>query len=342
MTRFVVRRLLLAVVVIFGVTLITFILARVLPQNVAQVWAGFQGFRASEDTVRIVEEQYHLNEPLYVQYAYYLRDLVTLNWGTSPITTRPVADDIKEYLPNTIELTVAAMLIAVVVAVPLGIVSATHRNSIGDHLARLLALFGVSAPGFWVAMVLQLLFYYRLGWVEDPGGRLSNAVLRAHPVETVTGFLLVDTVLTRNWVAFRDALEHLILPSITLALPLVALISRMVRSSMLEVLRQDYVRTARAKGLTERLVVGRHAFRNAIIPTVTVIALSFGWLLTGAVVTEVVFYWPGIGQYAVGAVMSFDFPAIIAFTAISAAIFVLVNLAADVVYAYLDPRVRYD
>jgi ABC-type dipeptide/oligopeptide/nickel transport system permease component len=342
MTRFVVRRLLLAVVVIFGVTLITFILARVLPQNVAQVWAGFQGFRASEDTVRIVEEQYHLNEPLYVQYAYYLRDLVTLNWGTSPITTRPVADDIKEYLPNTIELTMAAMLIAVVVAVPLGIVSATHRNSIGDHLARLLALFGVSAPGFWVAMVLQLLFYYRLGWVEDPGGRLSNAVLRAHPVETVTGFLLVDTVLTRNWVAFRDALEHLILPSITLALPLVALISRMVRSSMLEVLRQDYVRTARAKGLTERLVVGRHAFRNAIIPTVTVIALSFGWLLTGAVVTEVVFYWPGIGQYAVGAVMSFDFPAIIAFTAISAAIFVLVNLAADVVYAYLDPRVRYD
>jgi peptide/nickel transport system permease protein len=342
MTRFVVRRLLLAVVVIFGVTLITFVLARVLPQNVAQVWAGFQGFRASEDTVRIVEEQYHLNEPLYVQYAYYLRDLVTLNWGTSPITTRPVADDIKEYLPNTIELTMAAMLIAVVVAVPLGIVSATHRNSIGDHLARLLALFGVSAPGFWVAMVLQLLFYYRLGWVEDPGGRLSNAVLRAHPVETVTGFLLVDTVLTRNWVAFRDALEHLILPSITLALPLVALISRMVRSSMLEVLRQDYVRTARAKGLTERLVVGRHAFRNAIIPTVTVIALSFGWLLTGAVVTEVVFYWPGIGQYAVGAVMSFDFPAIIAFTAISAAIFVLVNLAADVVYAYLDPRVRYD
>jgi ABC-type dipeptide/oligopeptide/nickel transport system permease component len=342
MTRFVVRRLLLAVVVIFGVTLITFILARVLPQNVAQVWAGFQCFRASEDTVRIVEEQYHLNEPLYVQYAYYLRDLVTLNWGTSPITTRPVADDIKEYLPNTIELTMAAMLIAVVVAVPLGIVSATHRNSIGDHLARLLALFGVSAPGFWVAMVLQLLFYYRLGWVEDPGGRLSNAVLRAHPVETVTGFLLVDTVLTRNWVAFRDALEHLILPSITLALPLVALISRMVRSSMLEVLRQDYVRTARAKGLTERLVVGRHAFRNAIIPTVTVIALSFGWLLTGAVVTEVVFYWPGIGQYAVGAVMSFDFPAIIAFTAISAAIFVLVNLAADVVYAYLDPRVRYD
>src|SRR5687768_15556702 len=197
--------MLLAVVVVFGVTLITFVLARVLPQNVAQVWAGFQGFRASEDTVRIVEEQYHLNEPLYVQYAYYLRDLVTLNWGTSPITTRPVADDIKEYLPNTIELTVAAMLIAVVVAVPLGIVSATHRNSIGDHLARLLALFGVSAPGFWVAMVLQLLFYYRLGWVEDPGGRLSNAVLRAHPVETVTGFLLVDTVLTRNWVAFRDA-----------------------------------------------------------------------------------------------------------------------------------------
>jgi peptide/nickel transport system permease protein len=314
----------------------------VLPQNVAQVWAGFQGFRANEDTVRVVEEQYHLNEPLYVQYGYYLRDLVTLNWGVSPITTRPVADDIKEFLPNTIELSAAAMLIAIAAAVPLGIVSATHRNSIGDHLARVLALFGVSAPGFWVAMVLQLVFYYQLGWVEDPGGRLSNAVARAHPVEHVTGFLLLDAALTGNWIAFRDALEHLILPAITLALPLVALISRMVRSSMLEVLRQDYVRTARAKGLMERVVVGRHAFRNAVIPTITVIALSFGWLLTGAVVTEVVFYWPGIGQYAVGAVMSFDFPAIIAFTAISATIFVLVNLAADVAYAYLDPRVRYD
>jgi len=336
------RRLLMALVVVFGVTLITFILARVVPQNVAQVWAGFQGFQANADAVRIVEKQYHLNDPLYVQYGYYLRDLVTLNWGTSPITTRPVADDIRLYLPNTIELTVVAMVLAIAIAVPLGIISAVNRDGIGDHLARLFALFGVAAPGFWVAMVLQLIFYYHLGWVEDPGGRLSNAVEAAHPVETITGFLLIDATVTGNWVALGNALEHLALPSITLALPLVALISRMVRSSMLEVLQQDYVRTARAKGLTERIVIVRHAFRNAVIPTITVIALSTGWLLTGAVVTEVVFYWPGIGQYAVGAVMSFDFPAIMAFTAISAVIFVLVNLFADLAYAYLDPRVRYD
>lgn len=336
------RRLLMALVVVFGVTLITFILARVVPQNVAQVWAGFQGFQANADAVRIVEEQYHLNDPLYVQYGYYLHDLVTLNWGTSPITTRPVADDIRLYLPNTIELTVVAMVLAIVIAVPLGIISAVNRDGIGDHLARLFALFGVAAPGFWVAMVLQLIFYYHLGWVEDPGGRLSNAVEATHPVETITGFLLIDATVTGNWVALGNAIEHLALPSITLALPLVALISRMVRSSMLEVLQQDYVRTARAKGLTERIVIARHAFRNAVIPTITVIALSTGWLLTGAVVTEVVFYWPGIGQYAVGAVMSFDFPAIMAFTAISAVIFVLVNLIADLAYAYLDPRVRYD
>ena len=342
MARFIIRRLLLAVVVVFGVTLITFVLARVVPQNVAQVWAGFQGFQANADAVRIVEEQYHLNDPLYVQYGYYLRDLVTLNWGTSPTTTRPVAADIRLYLPNTIELTFTAMVLAIAIAVPLGIISAIHRNGVGDHLARLLALFGVAAPGFWVAIILQLVFYYHLGWVEDPGGRLSDAVARAHPVENITGFLLVDASLTGNWIALRDALEHLALPSITLALPLVALISRMVRSSMLEVLQQDYVRTARAKGLSETTVVARHAFRNAIIPTITVIALSTGWLLTGAVVTEVVFYWPGIGQYAVGAVMSFDFPAIMAFTAISAVIFVLVNLVADLAYAYLDPRVHYD
>lgn len=341
MARFVVRRLLLAIVVVFGVTLITFVLARVVPQNVAHVWAGFQGFRASEDTVKIVEEQYHLNEPIYVQYFYYLRDLITLDWGTSPITTRPVIDDIKTYLPNTIELSAVAMVLALVSGIPIGVLSATRQNSILDHLGRLFALFGVSAPGFWVAMVLQFVFYYRLGWVDDPGGRLSNAVQRAHPVDDVTGFLLVDAVVTGNWVGLRDAIEHMWLPAINLALPLVALISRMVRSSMLEVLRQDYVRTARAKGLAERVVVGRHAFRNAFIPTLTVIALSFGWLLTGAVVTEVVFYWPGIGQYAVGAVMSFDFPAIIAFTAISATVFVLVNLLADLAYAYLDPRVRY-
>jgi peptide/nickel transport system permease protein len=340
--RFIIRRLLLAVIVVFGVTLITFVLARVVPQNVAQVWAGFQGFQANADAVRIVEKQYHLNDPLIVQYGYYLRDLVTLNWGTSPITTRPVADDIRVYLPNTIELAVAAMLLAIVIGVPLGVLSATHRNGIGDHLARLLALVGVAAPGFWVAMILQFIFYYRLGWVKDPGGRLSDAIARSHPVETITGFLLFDATVTGNWIALRDALEHLALPSITVALPLVALISRMVRSSMLEVLAQDYVRTARAKGLAERAVVTRHAFRNAIVPTITVIALSTGWLLTGAVVTEVVFYWPGIGQYAVGAVMSFDFPAIMAFTAISAVIFVLVNLFADLAYAYLDPRVRYD
>lgn len=342
MARFIIRRLLLAVVVVFGVTLITFVLARVVPQNVAQVWAGFQGFQANADAVRIVEKQYHLNDPLVVQYGYYLRDLVTLNWGTSPITTRPVADDIRVYLPNTVELAVAAMLLAIVIGVPLGVLSATHRNGVGDHLARLLALVGVAAPGFWVAMILQFIFYYRLGWVEDPGGRLSDAIARGHPVQTITGFLLVDATATGNWIALRDALEHLALPSITVALPLVALISRMVRSSMLEVLKQDYVRTARAKGLAERAVITRHAFRNAIVPTITVIALSTGWLLTGAVVTEVVFYWPGIGQYAVGAVMSFDFPAIMAFTAISAVIFVLVNLFADLAYAYLDPRVRYD
>jgi peptide/nickel transport system permease protein len=340
--HFVIRRLLMAVVVIFGVTLITFILARVVPQNVAQVWAGFQGFQANADAVRIVEEQYHLNDPLYMQYGYYLRDLVTLNWGTSPITTRPVADDIRIYLPNTIELTVVAMVLAIVIAVPLGIVSEVNPNGIGDHRARLFALLGGAAPGFWVAMILQFIFYYHLGWVEDPGGRLSNAVEAIHPVETITGFLLIDTTVTGNWVALGNALEHLALPSITLALPLIALISRMVRSSMLDVLQQDYVRTARAKGLTERTVISRHAFRNAVIPTITVIALSTGWLLTGAVVTEVVFYWPGIGQYAVGAVMSFDFPAIMAFTAISAVIFVLVNLFADLAYAYLDPRVRYD
>ena len=328
-------------VVVFGVTLLTFVLARVVPQNVAAVWAGFQGFKATGDVIKQLEDEYHLRDPLYVQYAYYLRDLIQGNWGRSPVTTRPVLEDIKAFFPNTVELGVASLLLGLVVGIPTGILSATRRNSGVDHLSRVVALAGVSLPGFWVGLLLQLAFYYHLGWVPDPGGRLSQAVQFTSPVQPRTGFLLIDSLITGNFIALRSALQHLILPAITLALPLIALISRMTRSAMLEVLNQDYVRTARAKGLTERTIEYRHALRNAWIPITTVVATSFGWLLTGSVVTELVFSWPGIGRYAVGAVLSFDFPAIMIFTLITAVGYALVNLIADLLYLVLDPRISY-
>jgi peptide/nickel transport system permease protein len=339
--RYIIRRIVLLVVVVFGVTVITFVLARVVPQNVAAVWAGFQGFKATGDVIQQLEEEYHLRDPLYLQYLYYLRDLVQGNWGRSPVTTRPVIEDIKAFLPNTVELGAAGLLLAIVVGIPTGVISATRRNSGLDHLSRLVALAGVSLPGFWVGLILQLIFYYQLGWIPDPGGRLSQVVQFTSPVQQQTGFLLVDSLVAGNWVAFRSALQHLLLPALTLALPVIALISRMTRSAMLEVLGQEYVRTARAKGLTERVVEYRHALRNAWVPITTVVATSFGWLLTGSVVTEVVFSWPGIGRYAVGAVLSFDFPAIMIFTVITAVVYALVNLIADLLYLVLDPRISY-
>jgi len=288
--RVILRRLILLIPVLVGITLVTFTLARVVPKNVAYVWAGAQGFRATPEAAAQLTRQYHLDAPIAVQYFHYMADLLRGDLGTSPVTTRPVISEIRQFLPHTIELAVSAMLLSVLLGLPIGVISAVRRNSAVDHLSRLTALLGVSMPVFWLGLLLQLVFYSWLGLVPDPGGRLSNQIRYTSPVQNVTGFLMVDTALTGNWVAFRDALVHLILPTLTLALPQVAMISRMTRSSMLEVLGQDYIRTSRAKGLSERMVTYHHALRNALIPVTTVVGLSLAWLLTGSVVTEVVFY----------------------------------------------------
>src|SRR5262245_17282945 len=301
--RVILRRLILLIPVLVGITLVTFTLARVVPRNVAYVWAGAQGFRATPEAAAQLTRQYHLDAPIAVQYFHYMADLLRGDLGTSPVTTRPVISEIRQFLPHTIELAVSAMLLSVLLGLPIGVVSAVRRNSAVDHLSRLTALLGVSMPVFWLGLLLQLVFYSWLGLVPDPGGRLSNQIRYTSPVQNVTGFLMVDTALTGNWVACRDALVHLILPTLTLALPQVAMISRMTRSSMLEVLGQDYIRTSRAKGLSERVVTYRHALRNALIPVATVVGLSLAWLLTGSVVTEVVFYWPGLGRYGVEAIL---------------------------------------
>jgi peptide/nickel transport system permease protein len=249
----------------------------------------------------------------------------------------PVIVELKRRFPATVELSLAAILIAVVVAIPAGVISALRRNSLVDTKTMMGALVGVSMPIFWLAILLMYVFGLLLGWFPT-GGRLSVGIELQH----ITGLHLVDAVLTRNWVAFKDALSHLVLPSIALATIPLAIIARMMRSSMLEVLGLDYVRTARAKGLHEKTIVVRHVMRNAMLPVVTVIGIQLGSLMGGAILTETVFSWPGIGKWVFDAISGRDYPIVQSVTLLIALIFVLVNLIVDISYAFLNPRIRYD
>ena len=259
------------------------------------------------------------------------------NLGHSIHGNIPVAMELKRRFPATVELALAAMLIAVLIAIPAGVVSALKRNSLIDTATMMGALVGVSMPIFWLAILLMYIFGLVLGWFPT-GGRLSVGI----HIDHITGLYLVDAMLTRNWEGFKDALSHLVLPSIALATIPLAIIARMMRSSMLEVLGLDYVRTARAKGLKERTVVIRHVMRNAMLPVVTVVGIQLGSLMGGAILTETVFSWPGIGKWVFDAISGRDYPIVQSVTLLIAIIFVLVNLAVDISYAFLNPRIRYD
>ena len=267
------------------------------------------------------------------------------DWGLSHSQgDEPVIEVIRADLPATMELATVATLIQIVVAVPLGIVSAVRRNKPVDHASRLLALSGASFPVFWLALMLQYVFFYGLQMHNLPylpaTGRLGDVTLYNYPLTTITGFYLVDSLLTWNIPVFKDALAHIILPAFTLGFTGMGLITRITRSSMLEVLRQDYVTLARAKGLPERVVIYKHALKNAINPTITIIGLSFGFILGGSPLTEVVFSWPGIGKWAAAALVASDRASIMAYVLLTGATFVLVNLVVDVLYSVIDPRVR--
>ncbi len=341
MTTYLLRRLGSLGLVVLGVTVVVFVISRVVPGDVALLWTGQRGDAASAQTLTLIREQYHLDKPLVTQYLYYLRDLLRGDLGTSVRSNRPVRRELVERLPHTVELGLAALLLGVPIGVGVGVLSATRRNSALDHTGRVLAMAGVCIPIFWLGLLLQMLLYYRLGLLPSPGGRLSDSIEVLAPIRRVTGFLVFDATVTGNLTALWDALLHLVMPAVTLSLPLIALISRMTRSSMLEVLSQDYVRTARAKGVEPRRVHYRHALRNALLPILTVIGLAFGALLTGSVVTELIYYWPGIGQYAVQAILAYDGPVIMAFTAFAAIMFALANLVVDILYAFVDPQIRY-
>ncbi|HXF64662.1 MAG TPA: ABC transporter permease, partial [Caldilineaceae bacterium] len=283
-------------------------------------------------------EQLGLDLPVWQQYFNYVGRLLRGDLGASIRTRRPVADDLRDFLPATIELSLAALLVSLFLGIPLGMLAALRRNSWLDGAARLLALVGGSLPIFYLGLLLLGLFYRQLRWLPGPG-RLDSTL---QPPTTITGLYTVDSLLTGNWPVLQNSLYHLILPALTLGYFSTAVLLRMTRSAMLEVLNQDYVRTARAKGLRERVVIWRHVLKNALPPVLTVTGITFGSLLSGAVLTETIFNWPGLGRYATTSVTSLDFPAVMGVTLVAAIIYPVVNTLVDIGYHLVDPRVRME
>ena len=333
MTTYIARRVLLLFPLLFGISLVTFIGMHVIPGDASSALTG-QGVTAAD--IARVRRQLHLDQPLVVQYGYFLAGIVHGDFGMSLRTHNAVLQDVAQALPTTIQLTLAALVIAVVVGVSVGIFAATHRGSFLDTISMSTVLVGVSMPVFWTGILLLILFGATLQWLPI-GGTLDNSVT----LHRITGMTVLDSVLTGNVDALRSSVQHLILPAVTLALFPMASISRMTRTTMVEELGADHVRTARAKGLPRGAVVWKHALRNALIPVVTVIGLQLGLLLSGAVLTETVFALPGIGQLAVTSILYRDYPVVQGVVIIAAFLFVIVNLGVDILYALLNPRIEY-
>ena len=318
---------------LLGVSIVVFFLVRAIPGDPAQIMLGQQ---ATQEQVQQVRENMGLDKPIFVQYGLFLKDALRGDLGDSIVTGRPVTTELLTRLPATLELTTFAMLIAILVGIPVGVISAVRQYSLLDKTTSVLALTGISMPIFWLAMILVVIFGVNLELLPFPG-RLDPTT----GITAITGLVLVDSLLTLNFAGFWDGLLHLIMPALALATIPMAVIMRMTRSSMLEVMNEDYVRTARAKGVVPWRVVFKHALRNAMLPTITVIGLQTGLLMGGAIITETIFSWPGIGLYTYNSISSRDYASIQGVVLYAALLFVLVNLLVDILYAILDPRVRY-
>ena len=285
-----------------------------------------------------IRQEWGLDQPLHVQYFRYMgNSLLRADFGYSILNRRPVLDDILRFAPASLELALFSLAICVPTGIVLGAITAARAGGMVDALVRVFAIVGVAMPVFWLALLIQLLFYWKLDWFPD-GGRLG--ILYLSP-PTVTGLFLIDSLLAGQLDVFRDALWHLVLPGVTLALANIAIITRMTRSSLMEVMHQDYIRTARAKGLTAISVLGRHAMKNAMVPVVTIIGLQLGYLIAWVFLVEYIFSWPGLGSYAVRCIVNLDFPAVQGVTLFTSFVFVFINLAVDLTYLFLDPRITY-
>lgn len=318
---------------IIGVTFITFLFSHIMLPDPARLWAGRH---ANPARVQEIVVLYHLNQPVYIQYWYYLKGIFTGNLGYDPRTGAPILSQILGYFPATFELVLASVVMVAVVGIPLGAIAAARNRRATDHVIRVFYLIGWATPSFLGALVLQFIFTYYLGLLPDQGAIGSSFIIPSR-----TGMPIIDSLIAGNLEAFLSSVQHLILPAVSLAFLNFGIVTRMTRASMLEVLPQDYVKAARSKGLTEYVVIYKHALRNAMISTVTVLFLMAGWLLGGDVVVEAIFGWPGIGEYAYNAVVNYNFPAIIGVTVVFSIGVIVANLIADILYAVLDPKVEW-
>lgn len=331
------RRLALAMVALFGVVVVAFLVAHMVPADPLEVVLSDQATK--DPAIReAYRKRWGLDRSVPEQFLAYLGNVLRGDLGESFTTRRPVLRDLAQFVPATIELSLAALAVSVAFGVPLGVGAAVRHNRAADHAARIVSLVGAASPIFWTGLIALYVFYYALGWAPGPG-RVDTHLTLPPPV---TGFLLLDSLVLGDLELFRSALRHLVLPALVLGWFILGIVARTTRAALLEVLAADYVRTARAKGLGEGLVIGVHALRNALIPVVTVIGLNFASLLSGAVLTETVFAWPGIGRYAVTASIRLDYPAILGVTMLTAVIYIAVNLLVDLVYGVLDPRIRVE
>jgi dipeptide transport system permease protein len=336
MLSMILKRLLLAVPSLIGVVIVTFLLTRALPGDPA---AYFAGPAATKEAVEQVRVKLGLDKPLLVQFFRYAGDLSRGDLGASLTTGQPVATEIRTRLPASAELTLLGLLLAVAAAVPLGILAAIRPGSLADHACRIIATAGVSLPVFFTGLILVYVFYYLLGWAPAPLGRLD---VFFSPPPQVTGFYLIDSLIARDGELFMASLKQLVLPALTLGIFSLAPIARMTRASMLAVLSSDFVRTARASGLSPYAVIVTYAFRNAMLPVVTTLGMVFSFLLGANVLVEKVFAWPGIGSFAVEALIASDFAPVQGFVLTMAVMYVTLNLAIDILYGIIDPRLRLE
>jgi len=333
MLRFVVRRLLLLIPILIGLSILVFLWIRALPGGPAE---ALLGERATPETIAAIERQYGLDEPVPVQYWRYVKTVSRGDFGDSTVSRQPVVEEFKQKFPATVELAVAAMLFSLLLGIPLGFFAAKKYGSVFDHASLVASLIGISIPVFFLAIILKYIFAVKLGWLPTVG-RISVLIDLDHP----TNFYILDSIITGNWEAFVDCLRHLVLPAIALGSIPLAVVTRITRAAVLDVQNEDYVRTARAKGVAPMTVDRRHILRNAMLPISTIIGLQTGLLLSGAVLTETVFAWPGIGTWLVDAIDARNFPVIQAGVLFVSIVFVLVNLLVDISYALINPRIRY-
>ncbi len=334
---YLVKRLILSVLVIFGAITLTFFVSRIIPSDPAALWAGS---RPRPEQIERARKFLGLDKPLHIQYIIYIKKLFSGDWGYSIKFKRPVLSVIFDHLPATLELVIISYIVAILIGIPLGVISAVKENKLTDHVTRVISVIGASMPTFWLGIALQLIFYGKLG-ILPLSGRIDPMIMLENPLEEITGFYLIDSILTGNWVAFRSSLTHIILPALCIATYPMGLCTRMVRASMIEILRENYIRAAKASGLPERFITFRYALKNAIIPAMTTLGLSFAYSITGAFLVEIIFDWGGIGTYTVYAIQTMDYPLIIGITVFMSIFYVSINLLLDILQAIIDPRVKY-